>query len=383
MFISRIALKNWRNFRDVDVNLNRRMFIVGANASGKSNFLDAFRFLRDIVKPGGGLQSAIIGRGGLTKIRCLSARKDPEVSIEIEMSDVPEAESIWKYRLSIRQHPRGTRETFLTEEKIWKNGKLILNRPNNEDRDDPLRTSQTHLEQVNMNAQFRALASVLREIGYLHLVPQLLRYPQAFAGADIPDDPFGSGFLDKIGKTPEKTRNSRLKKIENILRGAVPQLREFNFHYDMGNPHLTATYQHWRPNAGKQDEEDFSDGTLRLIGLIWTLLEQRQLLLLEEPELSLHGAIIEKLPSMFSKAQKVKKSQIIATTHSDKILTDKGISLSEILILIPDSEGTRCQVASSLEDVQALLNAGFTPSEIVTPKTIPASNQQFLPGFDL
>lgn len=148
MCISRIVLKNWRNFRNVDVKPSRRMFVVGANASGKSNFLDIFRFLHDIVKQGGGLQSAISSRDGLTKIRCFSARKDPEVTIEIEMSESVDTESIWRCRLGVRQNPRGNRETYLTEEKIWKSGRLILSRPNDDDKKDTLRQSQTHLERI-------------------------------------------------------------------------------------------------------------------------------------------------------------------------------------------------------------------------------------------
>ena len=58
MIISHIFLKNWRNFRTVEVDLAERTFLVGPNAAGKSNFLDALRFLRDLAKPGGGLQKA-------------------------------------------------------------------------------------------------------------------------------------------------------------------------------------------------------------------------------------------------------------------------------------------------------------------------------------
>ena len=54
MRISKIVLKNWRNFRSAEVELGERVFLVGPNASGKSNFLDAIRFLRDVAKAGGG-----------------------------------------------------------------------------------------------------------------------------------------------------------------------------------------------------------------------------------------------------------------------------------------------------------------------------------------
>jgi AAA15 family ATPase/GTPase len=44
-----LRLKNWKNFQSVEVDLPLRVFLVGPNASGKSNLLDVFRFLRDLV----------------------------------------------------------------------------------------------------------------------------------------------------------------------------------------------------------------------------------------------------------------------------------------------------------------------------------------------
>lgn len=38
---TKLYLKNWRNFGEVEVALPRRAFLVGPNASGKTNFLDA------------------------------------------------------------------------------------------------------------------------------------------------------------------------------------------------------------------------------------------------------------------------------------------------------------------------------------------------------
>ncbi|MEO5378464.1 MAG: AAA family ATPase [Magnetococcus sp. DMHC-6] len=65
MLIAHLELDNWRNFKHIDVKLRPRQFILGPNASGKSNLLDVFRFLRDIAKEGGGLQKAVSDRGGV------------------------------------------------------------------------------------------------------------------------------------------------------------------------------------------------------------------------------------------------------------------------------------------------------------------------------
>ena len=76
MYISRIKLYNWKNFRDCEVLLAERCFVIGANATGKSNFLDVLRFLRDIVKQGGGLQLAVNVRGGLKKNQVLGCKTE-------------------------------------------------------------------------------------------------------------------------------------------------------------------------------------------------------------------------------------------------------------------------------------------------------------------
>ena len=39
MRVTRIRLKNWKNFQNVDVPLGPRTFLIGNNAAGKSNFL--------------------------------------------------------------------------------------------------------------------------------------------------------------------------------------------------------------------------------------------------------------------------------------------------------------------------------------------------------
>ena len=118
MLITRLKLKNWRNFRDVDIGLSPRSYLIGANAAGKSNFLDVFRFLRTVAQvDGGGLQKALKDRSGLSKLRSLHARTDPEVSIEVELSDSPEDPTPrWSYTLAFKSEgklPLTARRSFI------------------------------------------------------------------------------------------------------------------------------------------------------------------------------------------------------------------------------------------------------------------------------
>ena len=46
--IDRIVVENFKSLRRVDLKLGRMNLLIGANASGKSNFLDALRVLQGI-----------------------------------------------------------------------------------------------------------------------------------------------------------------------------------------------------------------------------------------------------------------------------------------------------------------------------------------------
>ena len=97
--------ENWRNFTKADVALQQRIFLIGPNASGKSNLLDIFRFLQDVVSVGGGFQEAVGKRGGVSPLRCLAARKRPEISVWVRIGE-HQRETVWEYELRFTQDHR-------------------------------------------------------------------------------------------------------------------------------------------------------------------------------------------------------------------------------------------------------------------------------------
>lgn len=378
MLITKIKLKNWRNFKLIEVPLNTRTYVIGSNASGKSNFLDVFRFLRDICRPsGGGLQQAIESRGGIKKLRCLQARTDIEVRIDIEISNELGGDTVWEYSLGFKPEGVGAQRIFITHEVAKEDGQILLSRPDREDKKDPVRLTQTALEQINANKKFRMVSDFFQEITYLHLVPQLLKYPE-ITNRLSEDDPFGQGLLQRIAKTPTKTRDAKLKRIQLALAKAVPQFSELRFEFDKvtGLPHLIASYQHWRNHGTWQREDQFSDGTLRLIGLLWMLQENNSLLLLEEPELSLNSEIVQHVPVMIDRVLRKQKSvhrQVIITTHSEALLSNP-IDGNSIILLEPTSDGTKGRMANP-EEIN-LLSAGLTPADVLLPKARPKDVHQ-------
>ncbi len=188
-----------------------------------------------------------------------------EVTIDVHISEAADDTSAtWRYQLAFKPEGKGTQRTVVSSEKVWREGTILLKRPNSDDTQDSERLTQTHLEQVQSNAAFRPISEFFGETTYLHLVPQLLKYGERIGGQRLEGDPFGQSFLEEVAKTSIRVRDSRLKRIEKALAWAVPQFKQLRFVKDQitGRPHLEALYSHHRPNAGWQREEHFSDGTL-------------------------------------------------------------------------------------------------------------------------
>ncbi len=374
MRFSRIRLENWRNFGEVDVPVSTRVFLVGANASGKSNFLDALRFLRDIVISGGDFEKAISDRGGVSSIRSLSARKPGDVAIEVEISS--DECRMWRYRIAFGEESRD--QPVLREEKVWNaEDQLILNRPDDTDMADTARLGRTLLEHVSTNFAFREVAEFFRSIHFIHTVPQLVREPERTAAGYL-NDPYGSDFLDQIVKTHASTRKARLDRIQKALRMVVPQLSNVILWQDkIGRPHLRAKYIHWRPQGSWQTEREFSDGTLRLIGLLWALQDGPGPFLLEEPEISLHQGVVQVLPQLMFAVQRSHQGkplrQTVISTHSAQLLEDEGIGAHETLLLRPEADGTDVLLCAMSEVIIKELEAGLSMADIAIARTQPAN----------
>lgn len=374
MYISRIKLYNWKNFRDCEVILAERCFVIGANATGKSNFLDVLRFLRDIVKQGGGLQFAVNVRGGLKKIRCLAARQRTEVCVEVDISENGKNDPKWKYSLELVNTGGGIQNVtaLVNREEVYNyyTKEKILLRDNSFKDDDAETKKYTHLEQPTANAKFREIKDVFQTTEYLNVIPQFVRDADSIMLSSGMEDYYGRNFMRRLALLNEKTRNKYLKIINEVLLTAVPQLENLSFVKDeKGFPHVEAKYHHWRARGSKQNEQMFSDGTIRLIGFLFAMLDGNGIILLEEPETNLHMAIVAAIPEFVAKVQRNKKRQVIITTHSYEILSNKGIRAEELVILRPSPEGTIAENALEDKAVSAMLEAGLSAADAAMAET--------------
>ncbi|HWP30271.1 MAG TPA: AAA family ATPase [Fimbriimonadales bacterium] len=81
MAIRKIRISNFKSFENIEVELGDFNILIGANASGKSNFIQVFRFLMDI--PTHKLDNAISMQGGVEYLRNINIGSSKCLSLEI------------------------------------------------------------------------------------------------------------------------------------------------------------------------------------------------------------------------------------------------------------------------------------------------------------
>lgn len=374
MRISRLRLRNWRNFRDAEISdLPDIVYALGPNASGKSNLLDALRFLGDVAKPvGGGLQQAVEKRGGMGKIRCFHARRKADVEIEVDISS-DNGKRLWTYSLSFNSRQNDPNTAFVMRESVTKHPgqqkeEPILERLHNRKRHVSDELLQTHLEQAAANRGFRNLGRYLAGIKYFHLVPQLLKFNGQIGGIALEDDPFGQDFINRISLEDHRVVSDRLGRVERLLKLAIPYLDQLRLVKDehTGKPHLEFRFLQQKPHGAAHWEDQLSDGTLRLIAILWSCYEASgHPILIEDPELSLNDGIMRGLHSFFKKSlgESKKGGQFFISTHNGALLSNPGISARAFAIIMASGEGSAARKANKEE--LDLIQSGFSAADAI------------------
>ena len=240
-----------------------------------------------------------------------------------------------------------------------------------DDYEDIIRLTQTYLEQIAVNQKFRDIVKFFQTITYNHFVPSLFRHTNMIRGIRGGDDPYGQDFLENMARENERTRRARLSRIEQVLKLAVPRIEHLEFIRDQvtGQPHLQVLYPHWRPRAGIQQEDQLSDGTLRLIGILWSLLDGDSLLMLEEPELNLHSGIVKQLAAIILRVQQNTGRQVLISTHNPELLADSNVNGQEVLLLKPILEGSEAFIVTEVSDAFLTLERDAVEEQLMINKT--------------
>lgn len=345
-FLTRVVLRNYKSIGTCDVQLGPLTYLVGANGSGKSNFLDALHLVRDALATS--LDNALNERGGLTEVRRRSNGHPNHFGIRLEfiLPDMRQGH----YAFNIGALPSRGYEVQAEECAIGEKGEGPFFRIErgelkacSETTFPAVTSDRLALVSVSGLTAFRPVFDALLAMGFYNLNPKLMREPQK---------PQDGRFLKSVGENIvsvighlERVAPERMAIIQEYLQTVVPTvhgverkqigpLETLQFRQDMaGSKHP------WHFLA-----QNMSDGTLRALGVLTALFQtnqdQRALLIgIEEPETALHPAASAALREALQKASQT--TQIIVTSHSPDLLDDRGIEPGSFLAVVSEGGETK------------------------------------------
>ena len=342
--ITSVRLINFKNFADETLKLGPFTVIVGANASGKSNIRDAFRFLHGIGR-GYSLAEIIggkIGVGGQLEWQPIRgapnavSRLTPDqpylaspFAIATEMSI---GDKTIQYSIYVVVGPGIPSKSLIVNEQLLENDCIVHEMsgggpgPSMATGDGILEfgfnTEQPNLSQFLDEHRSKTPSSVsdaLKQLGDLRFFEFDV---ERMKGSSVP----GASLGDFGQNLPSVLHTicgdaTRKETLMAWIRELTPMdIRDLNFPQDPdGNIYLEIV----EANGRKFSARSASDGTLRFLGLLAALLygDSSKLYFFEEIDTGIHPARLPLLVDLIERQTKKNGFQVITTTHSPDLLS--------------------------------------------------------------
>ena len=419
MKLTHIAITNWRNFAHIEFDLSSRLFVVGPNSSGKTNLLAALRFLSDVARQGLVAASEYLG-GPSRYIHAGADSVSFSVSADVDTRQITYDLSLRKVRViddfslgRIRLHPssKGIPEDLLEADQprilqpqvVVKPVSLsfdglttmeIAGSPDEGQLEDETAfpvSDDVFVEDEKLvidgedvtgtPVTVRALGSVLfirnmlLGIRYIHPNPKKM-----LERSDHYDPDHGTGFFQHAGRFSDQQLDAVVDRIRPIMAAVVPEIPNLSYQrMGLGTEVVFYSDTPVRGASGVYSHEQFSEGTLRLLGMLFnlaTLPRDTSVVLIEEPETFLQASVVRSLPSLLAEVAMNRDVQMVISTHSPELIDSELVLPSQVLMLRSENGETTGQLLSESNDprIKAVVSAGLPKSQgidAVNGRTIP------------
>jgi predicted ATPase len=341
-FIRRVKVRNYKSLEKCDVQLGRLTILVGRNGSGKSNFLDALRFVVDALRTS--LDQAIKSRGGIDEVRRRSTGHPRNFGLELDMDlgNGPRADygfevaarsnggfTVKRERLQIKNGAGRAIASYdlkdgkrVSATSSARNGKPLPGL-NDEPIMPPASPDRLYLVNAAGLPEFRDVYDALLTMGFYNLNPESMKALQSPDAGEILHRDGGNiaSVIGRIGVDQPKNKD----RIKGFLATIVPGVTDVN-RVSLG-PKETLQFRqkvsksatHWKFYG-----TSMSDGTLRALGALVAVAQLAEMSIpvrlvgIEEPETALHPAASGALMDALREASV--HTQILVTTHSPDLL---------------------------------------------------------------
>ena len=417
--LTHIAITNWRNFAHIEFDLSSRLFVVGPNSSGKTNLLAALRFLSDIARRG--LVAASEDLGGPERYFHTGADSASfAVTVEVNAQQITYVLSLRKVRViddfsigRIRLHPssKGIPEELLKADQprilhpmvearprssSWEEiARLPVAEPPSESEEDAetqfpvMDCAFVEGENLTIDGEdvtgipgtkrvtgsALSIRNILSGVRYIHPNPKKM-----LERADRYDPDNGTGFFQHAGRFSDQQLDAVVDRIRPIMAAVVPEIPNLSYQrMGLGTELVFYSDTPVRGASGVYSHEQFSEGTLRLLGLLFdlaTLPRDTSVVLIEEPETFLQASVVRSLPSLLAEVAMNRDIQMVISTHSPELIDSELVLPSQVLMLRSENGETTGQLLSESNDprIKAVVSAGLPKTQgidAVNGRTIP------------
>jgi predicted ATPase len=360
MLLKSLKVENYRSLRNIEFRPGNLTVVVGANGAGKSNLASAIDFLSQAYESG--LEYAVMAKGGFENIAFRSIRRTksaikfssefalPRLVLPMARGRPVAHPGLLKHSFAIKTAKEGigadykvveetielyrgapgqalsecdhfpllfsvTRKADVLTFELTEDGKSIESLPEYLD----FLSRRYSKDLSNIQLAWRELTWLsntrLNGMAVHQLSPNTARAP----GPPSPD-PTLTAYGQNLAALVDWLKKHHPKKwvrVEDSMKQIVPGLVAIEVVFSMNNL-LTLTFK--EEHAGKAwTAQDVSDGTIQTLAILCVMADPRtQLLLLEEPENSVHPWIVRQLAHEFKRYART--TQVVLTTHSPLIL---------------------------------------------------------------
>ena len=356
--ITSLRLKDFKNFDDETLRIGSFTVIVGANASGKSNIRDAFRFLHGIGR--GYTLAEIIGgkygtdwkpiRGssrGIARFGAAGTQRGlGQFALEIDMSPALRVNGNFPsnatYRVQVRPEAFSGGGLSIVSESCSFGKEEVFSESIFDDREMQLSRTQSALHQVMRRPtdfknyeKLRTIVDTFHRARFFDFIPDRMREPAAPGQTTLGD---GGENLPIVLQEICADRKRKSVLIDWVRELTPMDVKDLEFSSDPSDKvHLILKEQ----RGARIQADNASDGTLRFLAMLAALLgtDTSGLYFFEEIENGLHPSRLHLLVDLIERQTAKGRIQVIATTHSPDLLS-----------LVSDETFENTSVTCRLED---------------------------------